>query len=240
MAEATADITLERDDGRSIDLTTVSWWKASAVVLTLVSFALRMFHLGNVPLSTSEGNRAFQALAFLDGRALAPGEDFPRLEPVMLLGQAGSMFLFGVSDSVARFLRGAGRRGDRAADSGALPVRRSRRQAMAMALLATFSPTLLYASRVAEPPVLIAFFAMLLLVSLLYHGRNPSGWWAGGSRAWGWAACSRRGRPSLSVLLCMVVGFVAAWLVDSTGDGAVAQATDRACAPACTTCSSWD
>jgi predicted membrane-bound mannosyltransferase len=168
VAEATADITLERDDGRSIDLTAVSWWKASAVVLTLVSFALRMFHLGNAPLSTSEGNRAFQALAFFDGRALAPGEQFSRLEPMLLLGQAGSFFLFGASDSVARFVAALAGAGIVLLILALCPFV-GRAQAMAMAVLATFSPTLLYASRVAEPPVLIAFFAMLLLVSLLYH-----------------------------------------------------------------------
>ncbi len=222
MAEATADITLERDDGRSIDLTNVSWWKASAVVLTLVSFALRMFHLGNVPLSTGEGNRAFQALSFLDGRPLAPGEHLTRLEPVMLLGQAGSMFLFGVSDSVARLMVALAGTGIVLLSLALCPFV-GRAQAMAMAILATFSPTLLYASRVADPPVLIAFFAMLLLVSLLYHGRNPSGWWAAGVGV-GLGGMFASGPASISVLLCMAAGFVAAWLVDSTGDGAAREA----------------
>jgi 4-amino-4-deoxy-L-arabinose transferase-like glycosyltransferase len=179
VAEATADITLERADGRSIDLTTVSWWKAGAVVLTIASFVLRMFHLGNVPLSSSEANRAFQALSFYDGRALAPGENLSRLDPMMLLGQAGSMFLFGVSDSVARFVSALAGAGIVLLILALCPFV-GRAQAMAMAILATFSPTLLYASRVAEPPVLISFFAMLTLVSLLYHGRDQSGWWAAG------------------------------------------------------------
>jgi hypothetical protein len=94
---------------------------------------------------------------------------------------------------------------------------------MAMAVLATFSPTLLYASRVSEPPVLIAFFAMLLLVSLLYHGRNPSGWWAAGVGL-GLGGMFASGPASISVLLCMTAGFVAAYLVDSTGDGAAREA----------------
>lgn len=200
----------------------VSWWKASAVVLTLVSLALRMFHLGNVPLSNSEGNRAFQALAFFDGRDLAPGEHFQRLEPVMLLGQAGSMFLFGISDSVVRFMSALAGAGIVLLILALCPFV-GRGQAMAMAILATFSPTLLYASRVAEPPLLIAFFAMLLLVSLLYHGRNPSGWWAAGVGL-GLGGMFASGPASLSVLLCMATGFVAAWLVDSTGDGAARKA----------------
>ncbi|MEZ4529783.1 MAG: hypothetical protein R2855_02025 [Thermomicrobiales bacterium] len=100
-----------------------------------------------------------------------------------------------------------------------------RAQAMGMAVLATFSPTMLYASRVAEAPVLIAFFAMLLLVSLLYHGRNPSGWWAAGIGL-GLGGMFASGPASISVLLCMVVGFVAAWLVDSKGEGAARTAVD--------------
>jgi len=224
VAEATADITYERDAGRSIDLTSVSWWKASAVVLTLVSFALRMFHLGNVPLSSGEANRAFQALSFLDGRPLAPGEHLTRLEPAMLLGQAGSMFLFGATDSVARFVAALAGAGIVLLALALCPFV-GRAQAMGMAVLATFSPTLLYASRVAEAPVLIAFFAMLLLVSLLYHGRNPSGWWAAGIGL-GLGGMFASGPASISVLLCMVVGFVAAWLVDSKGEGAARTAVD--------------
>lgn len=222
MAEATADITFERDDGRSIDLTKVSWWSASAVVLTLVSVALRMFHLGNVPLSVGEGNRAFQALSLLDGRPLAPGEQITRLEPTLLLGQASSMFLFGDTDSVARLVAALAGAGIVVLALALCPFV-GRAQAMAMAVLATFSPTLLYESRLAEAPILIAFFAMLLLVSLLYHGRSPSGWWAAGIGL-GLGGMFASGPSSISVLLCMIVGLAAAWLVDSTGEGAARDA----------------
>lgn len=222
MAEATADITLERDDGRAVDLTRVSWWTAAAVLLTLFSLGLRMAKLGWLPLSTSEGNRAFQALAFFDGRALAPGEHFSRVEPAMLLGQSGSFFLFGATDSVARFLPAL-------AGAGivllALALRPfvGRAPSMAMAVLATFSPAMLYASRTGEPHILIAFFAMLLLVCLLYNGRTPSRWWAAGiGLALGGMFAS--GSASISVLVSMIVGFVAAWLVDSNGEGAVRNA----------------
>jgi 4-amino-4-deoxy-L-arabinose transferase-like glycosyltransferase/streptogramin lyase len=177
-----------------------------------------MFHLGNVPLSSSEANRAFQALSFYDGRALAPGENLSRLDPMMLLGQAGSMFLFGVSDSVARFVSALAGAGIVLLILALCPFV-GRAQAMAMAILATFSPTLLYASRVAEPPVLISFFAMLTLVSLLYHGRDQSGWWAAGVGL-GLGSMLGSGPASISVLICMVAGFVAAGLVDSTGEGA--------------------
>jgi len=222
VAEATADITLERDEGRSIDLTRVSWWTAGAVVLTLFSLALRMAKLGWLPLSTSEGNRAFQALSLLDGRALAPGEHLSRVEPAMLLGQSGALFLFGATDSVARFLpalTGAGV----VLLALALKPFVGRAPAMAMAILATLSPALLFASRTGEPQILIAFFAMLLLVCLLYNGRRPSGWWAAGiGLALGGMLAS--GPASISVFLCMIVGFVAAWLVDSNDDGAVRNA----------------
>lgn len=177
-----------------------------------------MFHLGSAPLSTSEGNRAFQALALLDGRALAPDEHFARLGPTMLMGQAGSMFLFGASDSVARFLAALAGAGIVLLALALCPFVGSA-QAMAMAILATFSPTMLYASRVAEPPVLVAFFAMLLLVSLLYHGRSASGWWAAGIGV-GLGGMFASGPASITVLICMLAGFAAAWLVDSSGEGA--------------------
>lgn len=219
MAEATADITFERDQGRTIDLTRVSWWTAAAVLLTLLSLGLRLAKLGWLPLSTGEGNRAFQGLALLDGRALAPGEHFSRLEPVMLLGQGASFFLFGTSDSVARLLPALSGTGIVLLALALKPFV-GRAAAMAMAIFATFSPTLLFASRTAEPQVLVAFFAMLLLVCLLYNGRHPSNWWtAGAGLALGGLFAS--GPASISVFLCLIVGFVAAWLVDSDGTGAV-------------------
>ena len=222
MAEATADITLERDDGRSIDLTQVSWWTVSAVLLTLLSLGMRMAKLGWLPLSTSEGNRSFQALALFDGRSLAPGEHFSRVDPAMMLGQSGMFFLFGTSDSVSRFLPAL-------AGAGVVLLALSlkpfvgRAAAMAMGLLAAFSPTLLFSSRTAEPQILTAFFAMLFLVCFLYNGRSPSRWWAAGMGiALGGMLAS--GPASISVLLCMIVGIVAAGLVDSEGDGAVRKA----------------
>lgn len=222
MAEATADITLEQGGERTVDLTRVSWWAAGAVALTLLSFVLRLAKIGWLPLSTSEANRAFQALAFLDGRALAPGEQFPRMEPILLLGQSGSFFLFGVTDSVARLLPALAGAGVVLLALALWPFV-GRAAAMAMAIFLAFSPTMLFASRTAEPQILIAFFAMLLLVSLLYLGRNPSNWWAAGAGlALGGMLGS--GPASISVLLCMIVGFAAAALVDSAGDGAVRNA----------------
>lgn len=219
MAEATADITLERDQGRSIDLTQVSWWTAGAVAMTLLSLVLRLAKLGWLPLSTSEGNRAFQALALFDGRALAPNEHFARTEPAMLLGQSGSFFLFGATDNAARLLSAL-------AGAGVVLLALTlkpfvgRTAAMAMALLATFSPTLLFASRTAEPQILIVFFAMLLLVSFLYNGRNASRWWtAGMGLALGGMLAS--GPASISVLLCMIVGLLAGGLVESEGTGPI-------------------
>lgn len=222
MAEATADITLERDQGRSIDLTRVSWWTVSAIVLTLVSLVVRLAKVGWVPLSTSEANRAFQAMALLDGRALAPGERFSRLEPAMLLGQSGSFFLFGVTDNVARLLpvlAGAGV----VVLALALEPFVGRSAAMAMALLAAFSPTMLFASRAGEPQILIAFFVMLLLVSFLYNGRAPSRWWAAGMGV-ALAGMLASGAAAISVFLCLIVGVVAARLVDTESEGAIRQA----------------
>jgi uncharacterized protein (TIGR03663 family) len=221
VAEATADITIERDQGRSVDLTHVSWWTVSAVVLTLLSLSIRMGKLGWLPLSSSEGNRAFQALALFDGRSLAPGEHFSRLDPAMLLGQSGMLFLFGASDSVARFLPALAGAGVVLLALALKPFV-GRAAAMAMAILATFSPTLLFASRTAEPQILVAFFTMLLLVCFLYNGRAASRWWAAGmGLALGGMFAS--GPVSISVLLCMIVGLVAAGLVDSDGEGAVRQ-----------------
>ncbi len=215
-------MTFERDQGRSIDLTRVSWWTAGAIVLIALSLGIRLAKLGWLPLSVSEANRAFQALALFDGRALAPGEHIARLEPAMLLGQSGSFFLFGATDNAARLI---------SALAGtcivllalALSPFIGRAASMAMAVLVAFSPTMLFASRTAEPQILIAFFALLVLVGFLFNGRSPSRrWTAGMGLALGGMLAS--GPASISVLLCMIVGVVAAGLVDSDGESAIRRA----------------
>ncbi len=222
MAEATADITLERDDGRSIDLTQVSWWTVSAVLLTLLSLGMRMAKLGWLPLSTSEGNRAFQALALFDGRSLAPGEHFSRVDPAMMLGQSGMFFLFGTSDSVARFLpalAGAGVVllalslkpfvGRAAAMAMAAAGRRFRRHCCSLSYRRTADPDRVFRDAVPGLSPLQRSFTFALVGC-----RN--GLALGGMLA--------SGPASISVLLCMIVGIVAAGLVDSEGDGAVRKA----------------
>lgn len=219
MAEATADFTFEQDEERRLDLTRVSWWTAAGVALVLLSFGLRLAKIGWAPLSSSEANRAFQALAFLDGRPLAPGEQFNRLEPIVLLAQSGAFFLFGATDSVARLLPALAGAGIVALALCLRPFV-GRSAAMAMAVLLTLSPTLLFASRILEPQIVTAFFALFLVLAVLRHGRHPSGWWAAGiGIALGGILAT--GPASVSVLLCMAVGFGAAWLADARGDGAV-------------------
>src|SRR5680860_801117 len=180
MAETAASQHRDSVLDRSIDLTHVSWWTVFAAVIFVAGVSARFIGLDWVALSHDEARRSYLALSFYDGRPLA-GMSLPDTAPVMLLGQAFSYVLFGVTDVTARLLpllAGVG------IVMLALMLRPfvGRTAVMGMGVAAAFSPSLLYASRIANPEILVAFFGLLFLVSLVYTGRTVD--MGGSGRGW--------------------------------------------------------
>lgn len=154
---------------RGLNLGAVPAALVVAAVVVGVAIALRLAALDVFALGPDEAERAYDAYALLRGRPLGPGEELGTVGPLFLLLQALGLFLFGATDATARLapaLLGL------AMLPLALALRPfvGRAAALGMAGLLAISPTLVYASRTADPEVGVACFSLLLVVAVLRAG----------------------------------------------------------------------
>ena len=209
---------------RTIDLTAVSWsavaW-AGAIVLAVV---LRFAQLGAMPLSRDEAHSAFNAFSFLRGDTAGPGHTIGRTGPAFLLLQSFGFFLFDSSDATARVAPALLGVMMIVCIAGLRPFVGNAR-ALGMAILAAFSPTLVYASRTTNAEIAVAAFSLLLLVALLRIGLASEGPYA--ARRWAFvaglalAAMYGSGASSISVLIALTVGLVVGALSDPKRSGPI-------------------
>ncbi len=204
---------------RTLDLGAVTWATVGWAVAALVAFTLRFAKLDAFALGPGEAHRAYDAFSLYIGRPGAPGNDLPTVAPLTLLLQALAFFLFGTTDVTARLASAL-------LGLAFVPLAYALRPfvgkpaALGMAVLAAFSPTLVYASRTADPEIAVAVFALLLLVAVLRAGL-PAG--EGSVRRWavtaGIAAGAMlaSGPSAVSVLLTLGAGAVTALLADREG-----------------------
>ncbi|MBX3071405.1 MAG: hypothetical protein KF883_12950 [Thermomicrobiales bacterium] len=208
------------------DLTRLSWWWVAGVATLFLGIALRFIALDWVALSFDESRRALQALSFYDGRPL-PGIELAETSPAHLLGQGLSFLLFGATDATARFITALAGVGIVVLCLVLHPFV-GRTAAIGMAIAAACSPTLLFASRVAGPEPLVAFFALLVVVALLYAGRawheqrSEAAWVAVSGFAIAGALAS--GPTAVTVLISIGVGLVLAGLAEQGSPGVVRSA----------------
>ena len=204
---------------RPLDLTAVTWAAVGWLAAVVVAVALRLVSLDVWALGTDEARRAYDAYILYAGLPEAPGSDLPTVAPLPLLLQAFGFFLFGVTDVTARLapaLLGLGL----VPLAYALRPFVGRAAALGMAALLGFSPTLVYASRTADPEIAVAFFALLLVVAVLRAGLADGG---GVVRRWAVIAGAAAGAllasgPSaVTVLITLGVGAITASLADQAG-----------------------
>ena len=214
---------------RRLDLGVVTWGAAAWVATVAIAIALRLAGLNVSALAPEEARRAYAAWLLYQGRAPLPGESLPQTAPFFLLLQSLSFFLFGVTDVTARVMP---------ALLGlalvllifALRPFVGKAAALGMAVLAAFSPTLVYASRTATPEIVIACLAVLLLVALLRAGAAPGR--EGGAAKWSatagvaLGALLACGPSAITVLLSLIVGMIVAVTTDR--DGAMRRALSAA------------
>jgi uncharacterized protein (TIGR03663 family) len=207
---------------RGIALGALSWATGIVVAAIAVAAALRLAGLDALALGREEASRSFDAWLLYQGRPPLPGERLPETAPFFVLLQALSFFLFGTTDVTARLmpaLLGIG------VVLLALALRPfvGRAAALGMAALAAFSPTLVFASRMATPEIAVAFLTLLFLTALLFAGRTDP---ATGARG-GWAATAGAslaaligsGPSALTALVALGVGLAVA--ASTERDGAV-------------------
>ena len=164
------------------------WQTLGWVAAFAVAVAMRFLRLSDWALDVGEAARAYDAWVLFRGQPPVAGESIPDTGALLLLLHGIGFFLFGTSDVVARLVP---------ALAGlaivALPLALRRwvggPAALGMAALAAISPTLVYASRVVSPEIIIAALALAAVACIVRLGE------AGLLRA---APAARRLRSALS------------------------------------------
>jgi sugar lactone lactonase YvrE len=145
------------------------WQTIGWAVAIAVAVALRLLHLDDSALGTAEAAWAYDAWALFRGQPPLVSASIPDAGALLLLLQGIGFFLFGTSDVVARLVP---------ALAGlaivALPLALRSwvggPAALGMAAMAAISPTLVYASRVVSPEIVIAALALAAVTCLVRLG----------------------------------------------------------------------
>jgi streptogramin lyase len=212
---------------RTIRLGGVSLWQTIGwVAAFLAAAALRLPRLDGWALAAGEAARAVDAWVLFRGQPPVTGEAIPNVGALLLLLQGIAFFLFGVTDVTARLVP---------ALAGlvlvALPwTLRSwigGPAALGMAALAAISPTLVYASRVISPEIVVSALALGAVICLVRLGQagSGSGSGSGSAHARGPAiglgvtigAAFAAGPSAVTVALTLLVGVAFAALVAPEG-----------------------
>ena len=212
MVEAQADrepIVASTVLDRPLNLAAITWATAVWVLAAAVAAVLRLAQLDLWALAPEEARRAYDAWLLYQGRPPLPGADLPTTSPLFLLLEAFSFFLFGTTDVTARLVPALAGLALVALTYALRPFVGAA-AALGMALLAAFSPTLVYASRTATPEIVVACLSLLLVVAVLHAGREG----AAGATVRRWAvvagvtlgALIAAGPSSISVLIGLAVG----------------------------------
>lgn len=154
---------------RPIANLSIGWFAIATAVILLGAFLLRFLLLDAYTLTQRESAWAYSAWSFYVGEPMPGGESLPLTAPLFLILEALSFFLFGVTEAIARALPAIAGIGMVAL---ILPLRPffSRASIIGMMVLIALSPALVFASRTVNPAVLVAFFAVLAVVSTLRSG----------------------------------------------------------------------
>ena len=145
------------------------WQTLGWIITLLVAAALRLMRLDGWALDANEAARAYDAWVLFRGQPPVTGDAIPDTGSLLLLLEGIGFFLFGTSDVVARIIP---------ALAGlaivALPLALrgwiGGPAALGMAALAAISPTLVYASRVVSPEIIIAALGLAAVACLVRLG----------------------------------------------------------------------
>jgi len=159
---------------RRVNLIGAGWFGVFGTLTLLIAFGLRFIGLDSITLSQRESEWAYDAWSFYRGKPIPGGEDLPLVGPLLLVLEAITFFLFGVTDATARAtpaLVGIATVGLIAFLRPLMP----RSYVAGMMLLAALSPTLVFASRTVDPVILVAFWSLAAVVAVLRAGQPGSG-----------------------------------------------------------------
>ena len=219
-AEPVLAVLAEREPGpldRSINLSGISLYAAAWVIVFVIAAAIRLIHLDRFALAQGEAILAFDGFNLYNGAPLDPGQTLPTTQPLLILLEALSFFLFSASDVAARFVPAFAGLAMLASLALLRPVV-GRAGVIGMAFLVAISPTLVYTSRLVDSNILIVFSALLIVVAVCRAGLaavndEPVRRWAGlGGLSTGMLLAS--GPASVSVLVALGIGVVVSVALD--------------------------
>ncbi|MFN8593560.1 MAG: hypothetical protein U0031_19035 [Thermomicrobiales bacterium] len=180
-ASGASDVSLTRPIGSPLDrvipitIGSISGWLLLGWIVTIVAaLALRLLRLDSVALDASEATWAYNGWILFRGQPSLSGQPIPDSGAAFLLLQGLVFFLFGATDVVARLapvLAGL------ALVFLPLALRRwlGMPAVLGMAGLIALSPTLVYASRVVSPEIVVALLALAAAVVLIRLGERAAG-----------------------------------------------------------------
>ncbi|HEV2073239.1 MAG TPA: 6-bladed beta-propeller [Thermomicrobiales bacterium] len=189
----------------------------------VAALLLRLVRLDAYVLGDKEASWAYDAWSLFRGRPLPGTEQIPDTAPLLLVTEAFTFFLFGVTDATARF-------GPALFGIGIIVLLLALRPLVprfavaGMVVLAALSPTLVYASRTIDPAIGVAFSTLLLVVSLLRSGHAVS---LGSRSGWivlagaGAAGALGGGPEGVSALIAAFAGLFLAAVAEPGNGGAV-------------------
>lgn len=207
-------------DGR-IDFGRLGWFGVTAAIVFLAAIGLRFTQLDTYVMTQREGEWAYDAWSLYTGKPLPAGQELPIVSPLYLLLQTAIFFMFGVTDAIARSLPVLAGLGIVALIFAFRPVL-SRSAIIGMAVMAAIAPTLVFASRTIDPAILISFFALLAVASVIRAGQSagrPVTYWAGLFGA-SIGAMLATGPEGISATIAIGVGLAVAAMTDGQ-DGPV-------------------
>jgi uncharacterized protein (TIGR03663 family) len=199
-----------------LDLGRFGWFGIMVAIVLAIAVGIRFVRLDAYVFTQREGEWAYDAWSLYTGKPLPAGQELPVVSPLFLLLQSGMYFLFGVTDAIARSMAALTGVGIVALTLAFRPML-SRSAVLGMALLAAVAPTLVFASRSIDPAILVAFFALLAVASVLRAGLasgNGVHFWAGvfgGSIA----AMLASGPEGVSALIAIGVALAVAGATDA-------------------------
>ncbi len=214
---------------RTISLSGISLYSVAWLVIGLIAVALRLIHLDRFALSPSEAMLAFDGWNLYSGTPLDPGQSLPNTQPLIVLLESLSFFLFGANDVAARIFPALAGIAFFPVVAMLRPVV-GRAATIGMALFVAISPTMVYTSRLVDGNILLALSALLIVVAVCRAGVAVRS----GGRVGRWAATAglslalllASGPESVSILIALAVGLIVSVVLDP--DRATVTAGDRA------------
>jgi uncharacterized protein (TIGR03663 family) len=193
-----------------------AWQMAGLIAVIIAALVLRLTRLNAEALNPLEAPFAYDAWVLFRGQPPVTGEPLPNVGAFLLLLQGALFFLFGATDVVARL---AAAIPGMVLTLAPLALRRwvGEPAALGMTAVLAISPTLVYASRVINPEVIVALCAVAVIAALAAVARFPRNAFPAVAIGIAAGAALGTGPSALSVAITLIIGLVAAALADPEG-----------------------